>query len=86
MTTTQKTQIRKHLWPLCALAGVLFGKVRSLVTPGSVQGRLGQARIGNIGLSFQDTNLLLVSFLALHQRLLWCAAFLSADVGMLPIR
>lgn len=24
MTTTQKTQIRKHLWPLCALAGVLF--------------------------------------------------------------
>ena len=24
MTTTQKMQIRKHLWPLCALAGVLF--------------------------------------------------------------
>jgi hypothetical protein len=53
-----------------ALPNVLSGDVNAVIPSAAVHGSLVLAGIRNIRLSFQNANLLLVSFLALHQRLL----------------
>jgi hypothetical protein len=53
-----------------ALSNIRPGDVSAVVASRAVHGCFGLAGIWNVGLSFENANLLLVCFLALHRRLL----------------